>query len=86
MVKPKRQMFTKATRHEAQDELAKALRDVQLGLPIVSAKQSVGKFLEHWLSQIVKPRLHPKTFRSYSDLVKNHISPVLGSKRHLLLP
>ena len=76
--KPKRQVFTKATRHEVQDELAKALRDVQLGLPIVSEKQSVAKFLDHWLSQIVKPSVRPKTFRSYSDLVKNHISPGIG--------
>src|SRR5580704_7122176 len=76
--KPKRQVFTKATRHEVQDELAKALRDVQLGLPIVSEKQTVSKFLDHWLSQVVKASVRPKTFRSYSDLVKNHISPSIG--------
>jgi integrase len=51
---------------------------VQLGLPVVSEKQTVAKFLEHWLSQIVKPSVRPKTFRSYSDLVKNHISPGIG--------
>jgi len=76
--KPKRQVFTKPTRHEVQDELAKALRDVQLGLPIVSEKQTVGKYLDHWLCQIVKPSVRPKTFRTYSDFVKNHIGPSLG--------
>jgi integrase len=76
--KPKRQVFTKPTRHEVQDELAKALRDVQLGLPIVSERQTVAKYLAHWLSQVVKPSVRPKTFRSYSDMVKNHISPGIG--------
>lgn len=76
--KPKRKVFTKATRHEVQSELAKALRDVQLGLPIVSEKQTVAKFLDHWLNEVVKPRVRPKTFRTYSDLVQNHITPCLG--------
>lgn len=76
--KPKRKVFTKATRHEVQSELTKALRDVQLGLPIVSEKQTVAKFLDHWLNEVVKPIVRPKTFRTYSDLVKNHITPCLG--------
>jgi integrase len=46
--------------------------------PIISEKQTVGKFLDHWLTHVVKSRVRPKTFRSYSDLVKNHISPGIG--------
>jgi integrase len=73
-----RKIFTKPTRHEVQDELTKALREQQLGLPIVSEKQTTAKFLDHWLEQVVKSRVRPKTLRTYSDLVKKHISPAIG--------
>jgi len=76
--KPKRTVFTAATRHEVKDELTKALRDQQLGIPIVSEKQTVAKFLDHWLEQVVRPKARPKTLRTYSDLVKHHIAPGLG--------
>jgi integrase len=76
--KPKRKVFTAATRHEVADELTKALRDQQRGIPIVSEKQTVARFLAHWLEQVVKSRVRPKTHRTYSDLVKNHITPAIG--------
>lgn len=76
--KIERKVFTKATRHEVADELAKALRDRQLGIPIVSEKQTVAKFLEHWLERVIKTKVRPKTFRTYSDLVKNHLAPAIG--------
>jgi integrase len=75
---PIRQVFTKRTRHEVKDELTKALEKQRLGLPVVPEKQTVESFLAHWLEQIVKPTVRPKTFRTYSDLVKHHISPALG--------
>ncbi len=76
--KPKRKVFTAPTRHEVRDLLTDALKSLQLGIPIVSEKQTVEKFLAHWLDQVVKPTVRPKTHRTYSDLVKNHISPALG--------
>jgi integrase len=75
---PVRKVFTAPTRHQVQDELAAALRDLQLGIPIVSEKQTAGRFLEHWIEQVVKPTVRPKTLRTYSDLVKNHITPSIG--------
>jgi len=73
-----RKIFTKPTCHEVQDELKKALRDQQLGIPIVSEKQTVEKFLDHWLDQVVKPSVRPKTLRTYSDIAKKHIAPAIG--------
>lgn len=78
--KPLRKIFTAATRHEVSDELTDALKDLKMGIPIVSDKQTVAKFLEHWLEQVVKPRVRPKTLRTYSDLVKKHITPGLGNE------
>jgi integrase len=77
--KVKRKVYTAATRHAVSDELTKALRDMQLGIPIVSEKQTVERFLNHWLDEIVKCRVRPKTLRTYSDLVRKHIAPALGT-------
>jgi integrase len=76
--KPKRKVFTAATRHEVKDQLNDALRDLKLGIPLVSEKQTVAGFLTHWLDQVVKPRVRPKTLRTYSDLVKLHLAPGIG--------
>jgi integrase len=76
--KPRRKVFTAATRHEVQSELTNALRDQQPGIPIVSEKQTAARFLAHWLEQAVKARVRPKTLRTYSDLVKLHIVPAIG--------
>jgi integrase len=76
--KPKRKVFTAATRHEVKDQLTDALKDLRLGIPIVNEKQTIAQFLVHWLDQSVKARVRPKTFRTYSDFVKKHISPSIG--------
>ena len=47
-------------------------------MPIVSEKQTTAKFLDHWLDQVVKSRVRPKTLRTYSDLVRKHIAPAVG--------
>lgn len=41
--KPKRKIFTKATRHEVRDELTKALRDAQIGIPVVTGKKTLAE-------------------------------------------
>jgi integrase len=77
--KLKVKVFTAPTRHEVQGQLTKALRDLQLGIPIVNDNQTTAHFLKHWLEQVVKARVRPATLRTYSDLVKNHISPAIGA-------
>lgn len=60
------------------DQLTDALKDLKSGIPIVTEKQTVARFLSHWLDQVVTPRVRPKTLRTNSDIVKLHISPLLG--------
>src|SRR5262249_2966379 len=76
--KPKRKVFTKSTRHEVQDELAKALRDRQLGLLVAPQKQTVGQFLTWWLNEVVKPSARPKTMKFYEFVSRIHLIPGLG--------
>lgn len=75
---PLRKTFTAATRHEVSDLLTDALKNRKDGIPLVNEKQNVSKFLTHWLEQVAKPRVRPKTYRTYSDLVKLHIAPAIG--------
>jgi integrase len=41
-------------------------------------KQTLSTYLKMWLEDYVRPKVRPKTFKSYSQLVKNHVSPALG--------
>ena len=43
----------------------------------------MGQFLEHWLEHSAKPTVRPKTYRSYSQLARQHVIPGLG--RHALV-
>jgi integrase len=73
-----RKIFTEATRHEVADALTKALRDRQQGLPVNIDKQTVGQFLRHWLSEVIKHQVRPRTFKTYSCQVNYHIVPAIG--------
>jgi integrase len=74
----KRKSFYAKTRREVQLRLVKAQNDTQSGLTVVGEKQTVAQFLDRWLTESVKATVRPRTYSSYSDLVRLHIKPVLG--------
>lgn len=74
-----RKTFTAATRAEVQAKLNQALRDHALGLPVVVERQTVAQFLHRWLEDSARPAVRPKTFESYSQLVKLYLAPDLGN-------
>ena len=73
-----RKSFYGETRKEAQEQLTKALSDIQKGLPVVSDKQTLGQHLAWWLEEVVTRKNRPSTYRSYEQLVRLHIAPALG--------
>jgi integrase len=75
--KRKRKAIYGVTRTEVKDRIARLLNDKQSGLPIVGEKQRVGDFLADWLETWVRPTVKPKTFSSYADTVRLHLSPAL---------
>jgi integrase len=77
--KPLRKVFTAGTRHEVQDQLNDALKDLKLGLLVAPRKQSLGQFLIWWLSQVVKPSARPKTMKFYEFVSRIHLIPGLGA-------
>ncbi|MDP8989489.1 MAG: N-terminal phage integrase SAM-like domain-containing protein, partial [Acidobacteriota bacterium] len=74
-----RRKFVGSTRNAVQRRLTAALRDQHHGRNVSPRVQTLGAFLDLWLSQVAQQGVRPKTFRTYSDIVKLHIAPTLGS-------
>ena len=72
-----------ATRQEARDKLDQVLDDARQGVRRSRRKQTVGDYLDYWLTQVVKPELRPSSYSGYEIMVRRHIKPVLGT-RHLV--
>lgn len=74
-----RKKFVGGTRKEVQQRLTAALRDQDRVRNVSPQVQTVGKFLETWLSEVVKQSVRAKTFRTYTDIVDLHITPAIGN-------
>ena len=81
--KLKRKSYYGESRKEVSDKLSAALSDIQKGIPIITEHQTVGQFLDSWLSDCVKASVRPRSFVCYSDQVRLHIKPKIG---HIPLP
>ena len=76
--KRRRKTFYGNTRREVQEQLTVALRSHQQGLPVTSDRLTVGSFLQSWLVESAKPTVRPRTYQSYTELVRVHLVPGLG--------
>jgi len=59
-------------------KLTKAMNDQQLGLPVAIECQTVAQFLARWLEGTARPRLRPRTFADYKEIVEGHLIPSIG--------
>jgi integrase len=66
------------TRQEAQQKHRAALRELENGRDLAAKRQTVGQFLHHWLESVVRSTLAPKTYSTYCDIVRLHLTPDLG--------
>jgi integrase len=78
--KPKRKYFYADTRKEAQELLAKAMHEVQQGMPLPAERLTVGAYLDQWLSEVATSKVRRKTFVVYQQLIRLHLKPGLGHK------
>src|SRR5260370_28444807 len=65
------------TRQEAARRLAAAIRDRDMGVPIVGARQTVEHYRSTWLSDI-RPTIRPRSWVRYEELVRLHLLPSLA--------
>jgi integrase len=76
----RRKSFYGHTRREVQDQLTRALRDVQQGLPVATdERQTVEQYLRRWLAEAVRPSVRPRTYTTYEMYARVHLIPELGS-------
>jgi integrase len=76
--KRKRKTYYCKTQKEALDKLSIARHSLQQGLPIADERQTLGQFLTRWLQDYAKAKIRPKTYTSYEQLIRVHITPDLG--------
>ncbi|HXH07021.1 MAG TPA: site-specific integrase [Vicinamibacterales bacterium] len=68
------------TRREAHERLVRALRARALGAAVPDERLTVGHLLTRWLDH-VRPRVRPRTFRSYEQVCRVHLIPAFGAVR-----
>ena len=79
----KRKVFYGKTQKEVQEKMKVALYEQQKGmLPATTTKVTVAQFLKDWLETTQKYDVRPRTYERYEEVVRLHISPILG--RHQL--
>lgn len=66
------------TRQEVATKLAQALRDKSHGVFVAPHRMTVSEWLQIWLHDYKRPAVRPKTFESYEQQIRLHITPALG--------
>ena len=69
----------KGTKKEAEKRLAELLHQLDNGTFMKPGKTTLGEFLERWLMDYVWPNLAPRTAEGYETIIRQHLSPKLGS-------
>jgi len=75
---PKRRTVYGRTRKEAADKLAKVLSDRIEGIDYDDENMTVGEYLDRWLKGSVRGSVRQSTYDRDANLIRNHLSPVLG--------
>jgi integrase len=70
-----------ASHAEATDKLRKLQAELLAGRVSTSAKATLGKYLDEWVENTIKPHRADATYRQYKWLIETHITPHLGKKR-----
>jgi integrase len=76
----KRRKVSGKTKKEVQEQLTALLRDQQVGMLATGPRQTVNAYLDHWLENVAKPGVRPRTYDRYHCLMKLHVKPHVGKK------
>jgi len=68
---------------QAREKLTELQRELDRGVRVPVENWTVGEYLDHWLSDVVKPSRAPKTHQGYDLVVRRHITPRIGRKKRL---
>jgi hypothetical protein len=65
----------------AQAHLNSMRPERDLGRNIRSSRQTVGQYLDYWLSICARPQLRARSFCDYTSLMSRYVRPELGERR-----
>jgi len=82
--KRRQKRITAPTKRACKELALRVLQDAEAGLLSGAERVTVGEYLDRWLAS-VEPNLRPSTFRRYSDLMRQHVVPVVGNVRLIKL-
>src|SRR2546426_5124096 len=71
----------KGRKRDAEAVAASLISQHEAGIDSPRGRQTVGNFLEQWLRDYAKPNTAPKTIRRYEQIVRLHLTPVIGEIR-----
>ncbi len=71
----------RGTKKDAQRYLNAVLRDLDLGVFVEPAGESLNAYLDHWLEAAAKPKLRSRTFDDYTSLLERYVRTPLGAKK-----
>lgn len=66
------------TQAAAKASCMERFRQAERGIDPKDSKQTLAKYLHWWLTDVVTPKLAPKTIKAYRDVVRLHLAPELG--------
>lgn len=66
------------TKKEAERALADIIAKIEKGEYFEPKKITLSQFLDEWLDVYCRPKLAPKTYKSYSEIVRLYFKPILG--------
>lgn len=69
----------KGTKRDAEQELHRLVHSFAQGSYVDPHKVTVGEFLDQWLAAYAKGNVSGKTFERYQQIVRNDLTPALGS-------
>lgn len=52
----------------------------ELGVDVTTERKTVAQICEEWLETVIKPNRRPRTYESYTDMVRRHILPAIGQR------
>lgn len=70
-----------SSRDEVRAKLLALMVQVERGLPIAESKETLGSYLEVWLSDVAAKRVRANTLTGYRTNVERHIAPRLGRRK-----
>src|SRR5271156_719090 len=77
-----RRSFFAKSYQEACDLKADKAKEKQTGIVVKADPRSLGKFLDDWLEQSVRPSVRPLTYEQYSQHVRLYLAPKRNDGTH----